>query len=187
MKSPYCYSALKYILMDEEAEILDLVDSEDKVIGKIKRGDSHRLVSERLGYIRATDMFIRNSTGKIWVPVRTAHKTIAPNGLDYSCGGHVSSGDDYDKTMKREIEEELKFTPDPHRLHFILKMPPLATPYFRAIYIYESDDTPQYNPYDFVGGEWMTPKELLDKLDAGVPAKSSIKETVLTLIELNTI
>jgi isopentenyl-diphosphate delta-isomerase len=173
--------------MDEEAEILDLVDDEDRVIGRIKRSDSRKLVSERLGYIRATDMFIRNSVGKLWLPMRTPHKTIAPNGLDYSCGGHVSSGDDYDSTIEREIEEELKFTPNPQKLHFILKMPPLTTPYFRAIYIYESDDTPDYNLDDFVGGEWMTPKELLDKLESGAPAKSSIKETVLKLIELKKI
>ena len=169
--------------MDEE-EILDLVDSEDKVIGQIKRSESDRLVREKLGYIRAVDMFIKNSKGQLWVPTRTPHKKIAPNGLDYSCGGHVSAGDGYDDTILREVEEELNFTPDPQKLHYVIKMPPAATPYFRAIYIYESNDTPNYNPDDFTSSEWIDPDELLTKLESGVPAKLSIKETILKLKEL---
>jgi len=171
-----------------EEEILDLVNDKDEIIGKIKRSEADRLRPEELlGFIRATDMFMRNSEGKLWIPRRTPHKTIAPNGLDYSCGGHVSSGEDYDTTMTREIQEELNFTPDPNKLHYVTKMSPGVSPYFRAIYVYDSDETPNYNPEDFVSGEWLTPDELLNKLDEGVPAKSSIKETVLKLLELGNI
>ncbi len=169
--------------MDDE-ELLDLVDSEDGVIGQIKRSESHLLVDNKLGYIRASDMFIRNSRGQLWIPKRTADKKIAPNGLDYSCGGHVSAGDDYNETMVREIEEELNFTPDAKKLHFITKMPPGSSPYFRAIYIYASDTEPDYNRQDFVSAEWLTPDELLAKIENGVAAKTSIKETVLKLREL---
>ena len=175
------------IAMDEQTEILDLVDSDDKIIGTIERSETQRLGAEHLGYIRATDMFIRNSDGRLWIPKRTADKTIAPNGLDFSCGGHVSSGEDYDSTIVREVEEELNFTPDAKKLCYVTKMPPGITPYFRAIYVYESDETPDYNRADFVSSQWMYPNELLAKLDEGVPAKSSIKETVLKLLELRAI
>lgn len=168
----------------ETDEILDLVDHDDRVIGQIRRVDSPKLATENLGYIRASDMFIRNSQGKLWIPKRPPHKTIAPNGLDYSCGGHVTAGDDYDTTITKEIEEELNFTPVPAKLHFIIKMPPAVSSYFRAVYIYDSDETPVYNPEDFVGAEWMSPEELLQKLESGVPAKSSIKETIEKLKEL---
>jgi isopentenyldiphosphate isomerase len=173
--------------MEDQEEILDLVNEEDSVIGTIKRSESHKLAGGNLGYIRATDMFIKNSKGQLWIPKRTATKTIAPNGLDYSCGGHVSSGDGYDETMIREIEEELNFKPDKDKLHFIVKMPPDTTPYYRAVYIYESDIEPEYNRDDFVSAEWLTPEELLAKLDSGIPAKSSIKETILKLKQLNAI
>jgi 8-oxo-dGTP pyrophosphatase MutT (NUDIX family) len=123
-----------------------------------------------------------NSQGHLWVPTRTAHKTIAPNGLDYSAGGHVTSGDDYEFTAIKETEEELNFTPDPDRLEFITKFPPDSLPYFRAVYLYRSDDTPSFNPDDFVSAEWLTPHELLAKLNAGAPAKDSIKETVEALL-----
>ena len=176
------FNNLLELAMDEE--ILDLVNDKDEIIGTIKRSDSGKLVTEKLGFIRAVDMFIKNSEGKIWIPKRTAHKTIAPNGLDYSCGGHVTSGDDYESTMIKETEEELNFTLNKDKLKFIAIFPPAVTPYFRAVYIYESDDTPKYNPDDFVSSEWMTPEELLNKLNDGIHAKSSLKETVLRLIEL---
>ena len=171
--------------MDEE--ILDLVNDKDEIIGKIKRSEVGRLVPEKLGYIRASDMFIKNSEGKLWIPKRTPDKTIAPNGLDYSCGGHVSAGDDYDTTITKEVEEELNFSLDPSKLHFVTKFVPASTPYFRAVYIYDSNETPAFNPNDFVSAEWMFPTDLLAKIDAGVPAKTSIRETVLKLLELGKI
>jgi 8-oxo-dGTP pyrophosphatase MutT (NUDIX family) len=123
-----------------------------------------------------------NSQGHLWVPTRTAHKTIAPNGLDYSAGGHVSAGDGYDFTAIKETEEELNFTPDPKKLEYISTFPPGSAPYFRAVYLYRSDETPNYNPDDYVSAEWMTPQDLLAKLATGVPAKDSIKETVESLL-----
>jgi isopentenyl-diphosphate delta-isomerase len=163
-------------------EILDIVNDQDEVIGQIPRSEMQRLVDEKLGFLRAVDLFIINSQGQLWIPTRTAHKVIAPNGLDYSAGGHVSSGDTYDSTVIKETEEELNFTPDPERIEFIMKFSPSSAPYFRAVYFYKTDDTPQFNPEDFVSAEWLAPDELLAKLDSGVPAKSSIKETVEALL-----
>jgi hypothetical protein len=66
----------------------------------------------------------------------------------------------------------------------VKKFPPASTAYFRAVYIYKTDETPDYNPDDFQSAEWLTPVELLAKLDAGVPAKSSIRETITELFDL---
>lgn len=57
----------------EDVEILDLVDDNDKVIGQIKRADAYDLKYET-GHLRASEVFIVNSEGKLWIPVRTAHK-----------------------------------------------------------------------------------------------------------------
>ena len=78
--------------MDDE--ILDLVDRDDNVIGTINRMDYDRMVAENLGYLRAVHLFILNSRGQIFVPIRTADKTVAPNGCDYSAGGHVGTGEE---------------------------------------------------------------------------------------------
>ncbi|MHB1865215.1 MAG: hypothetical protein ACYCPS_03585 [Candidatus Saccharimonadales bacterium] len=61
-------------------ELLDVVDGQDRIVGTIKRSNYKQLLKSDKTFIRASNMFIINDKGKIWVPVRTAHKTIAPNG-----------------------------------------------------------------------------------------------------------
>ena len=168
--------------MDDE--ILDLVNADDEVIGTINRNEADRLVTEKLGFIRAVDMFIVNDDGKLWIPTRTPDKRIAPNGLDYSVGGHVDSGEGYLEALMREAEEEINTQLLPNKLIYATKMPPAETPYFRAIYIYNMNDAPVYNPADFVSADWLSPTEILEKIDSGVATKISIKPTILKLIEL---
>jgi isopentenyl-diphosphate delta-isomerase len=167
--------------MDDE--LLDLVNKNDTVIGTINRKDYDRLLAEDLGYIRAVDLFILNTKGQIYVPVRTAHKTIAPNGYDYSVGGHVESGEDYLATIIRESKEELNLDLKEEDLEFVTKTTSEAIKYIRCIYVYRSDVTPQFNPDDFVSAEWLLPDELIKRIDDGHPAKSNLRETVVILQE----
>lgn len=162
--------------MDDE--LLDLVDKDDTVIGTINRMDYDRLVSDDLGYIRAADLFILNSKGQIYAPIRTSNKTIAPNGYDYSAGGHVESGDDYLPTIIRESAEELNVTIRADDLELVAKTVSEKIRYIRCIYLLRSDETPQFNPKDFVRAEWLYPTELLRKIRAGHPAKSNLIETI---------
>lgn len=165
--------------MDDE--LLDLVDANDNVIGTINRMDYDQLLSEELGYIRAADLFIVNDNGQIFTPVRTADKTIAPNGFDYSAGGHVESGDDYLTTIIRESKEELDIDIDPDELEFITKTVSDKIRYIRCVYLLRSNKTPNYNRHDFVGGEWFYPEEIIRKIEEGHPAKSNLAETVTLL------
>lgn len=165
--------------MDDE--ILDLVDRSDKVIGTINRKDYTTLLKDNLGYIRAADLFILNSEGKIYVPTRTADKTIAPNGYDFSVGGHVASGEDYLSTIIREANEELNLIIEPRQLMLIDKTMQEEIRYIRYLYLYRSDETPVYNPSDFVTAEWMTPAEVTQKIDNGHLAKSSLKPSISIL------
>jgi isopentenyldiphosphate isomerase len=66
----------------EHDELLDLVDSNDEVIGTITAGNFY-MQPVNAGYIRAADAFIQNDEGKLWVPTRSLHKAIAPSGLDF--------------------------------------------------------------------------------------------------------
>ena len=166
----------------EEDELLDLVDANDQVIGTIMRSEYPRLISENLGYIRASDMFILNSQGELWVPKRTPNKEIAPNGLDYSCGGHVGSGETYLESAVREIVEELNLELQPDQLIPIEKLRADDIKYFRQIYLYETDTEPTFNPEDFVSAEWLTPKALLTKIESGVPAKKGFPETIEAIV-----
>lgn len=165
--------------MDDE--LMDLVDIKDNVIGTINRMDYRRLLADNLGYIRAADMFVLNSRGQIFTPVRTANKTIAPNGYDYSAGGHVSAGEDYITTIIREADEELNIDIREEDLELIKKTFSDKNRYYRCIYLLRSDDTPIYNPDDFVSAEWLYPDELIQKIDSGHPAKNNLRETIVLL------
>ena len=162
-------------------ELLDLVDINDDVIGTINRMDYGRLLRENLGYIRASDLFIVNSKGQIYIPIRTAHKTIAPNGLDYSVGGHVGSGEDYLSAVIREAKEELNLDIAKSDLKLLAKTTSEDIRYIRHVYILMSDETPLLNPKDFVSAEWTSPTQLIRKIDEGHPAKSNLRETVMML------
>lgn len=168
--------------MVEEDELLDLVNENDEVIGTILR--SKTTGSKHDGYLRASELLIINDKGQLWIPRRQPHKRIAPNGLDYSAAGHVSSGDEYEETLKREVLEELNLELDESKLSFLHKFSPRPDlpPYFRAVYIYRSNDVPNFNKDDFSGYEWIMPQELLKKLKAGEPAKQSLTETIEYLI-----
>lgn len=161
-------------------ELLDLVNKEDEIIGTIWRNDTsdNRLANEKLGYIRAVELFIVNSKGELWIPKRTAHKRIAPNGLDFSAAGHVSSGETYIEAMIKEAREELSLDLSEEDLKFVAKIGPDENCYIREQYVYRTNKTPTFNRDDFVSAAWLQPEELLKQLDSGIPAKSSLRFAV---------
>jgi 8-oxo-dGTP pyrophosphatase MutT (NUDIX family) len=163
---------------DLDDELLDVVDGFDRVIGTVNRKDYAQFLNDRKGFIRAAELFILTDQGKLWVPVRTADKTIAPNGYDYAAGGHVESGDDYLTTILRETEEETNLRLTADDLEFVGILKSTAIRYIRAVYLYRSNVTPVFNPNDFVGGEWLTPTELRERIDAGHPAKKNLRSAV---------
>lgn len=166
----------------EEDEILDIVDENDEVIGQVHRDKMGEVGS---GYFRASELLIINDEGLLWIPRRQPHKRIAPGGLDFSTGGHVSSGDDYEETLRREVKEELNLDLQEDKLQFLNKFSPVPgyPPYFRAVYLYRSNDVPEYNHEDFSGYEWIDPDALLRKLEAGEPAKQNLAHTIEYLID----
>lgn len=162
--------------MDDE--LLDVVDEQDQPIGTVNRADYAAFLKNQKGYLRAIDMFIVNREGKIFTPTRTANKTIAPNGLDYSVGGHVSAGEGYMETLIRETEEELNMHITEQDVEFIGKILTPYNRYVRCVYLVRSDRTPDFNKDDFKAAEWLTSGEILEKINEGHPAKDSLALTV---------
>lgn len=87
-----------------EIEMLDLVDENDNIIGSIERNIA---LKEQKNNIRVINIFITTSDNKIIVPLRSSNRRIFPNCYDFSVGGFVTSGDDYEKTAYKELDEEL--------------------------------------------------------------------------------
>ena len=79
--------------MASDDELLDLVDEIDRKIGTVWRSQTANLHNQKLGYLRAAEVFVRNSNAQLWIPRRALSKRIAPGGLDYSASGHVASGE----------------------------------------------------------------------------------------------
>lgn len=146
-----------------QPEILDLVDENDQVIGQIDRDEAYR---QGIMNFRVIDAFIKNTEGKLFIPRRQAHKRLFPLALDCSVGGHVTSGDTYDETLKKEALEELNL--DISTVPFI-KIGQLTphkdgTANFITVYEIESNETPDYNPHDFCEHFWLTPEELMRRI-----------------------
>lgn len=168
--------------MHESHEVLDLVNENDEVIGTVLRGEFNHAI-DRNGYVRAAEAFIVNSSGELWVPRRTSHKTHAPNGLDFSVSEHVSSRETYDIAITRGFQEELKMTVKISQLEHIGTIPPADTmPWFAAIYLYRSDKTPEFNRDDFSEASWMNPSVLLRQLAAGEISKRGLAPAIRFLL-----
>jgi isopentenyldiphosphate isomerase len=154
-------------------EYLDLVDENDVVIGRKLRSEVY---AEGLSNFRVINAFVKNSEGKLWIPLRGPNKRIYPNALDMSVGGHVESGEDYDFSFARETSEELNIdtTKTPWRLLGKLTPHEHGVSAFMQVYEISADAVPHFNPNDFTEAFWLTPKELRARLNAGGSAKSDL-------------
>lgn len=86
-------------------EYLDIVDENDKVVGKDLRNS---IYAQGLDHnVRVVNIFVFNSEGKLLLPKRAMNRRIFPGCYDFSCGEHVVSGEDYYQAAERGIKEEL--------------------------------------------------------------------------------
>lgn len=163
-------------------ELLDLVDDQDQVIGSIWRSEAFE---RGIKHTRGVNAFLINSWGELWIPKRAMHKVRWPGRLDMSVGGAVERGESYEQAFRRETQEELNLDVNALPWRKVGYFSPLDTKLnsFQCIYEVASDAEPEYNQDDFSGGEWVTPRELLDRIEAGEPAKGDLR-ALLNLIYL---
>lgn len=154
-------------------EVLDLVNERDEVIGSMARSEVYR---QQIHSIRVVNAFIKNSEGKLWIPRRQAHKKLYPSALDFSVGGHVSSGETYEEAFAKETREELNLdiTKIPYTIVGTMNPHEDNVGAFMSVYEIESDVAPNYNPDDFISYEWLTPLEIIEKLAEGDISKEDL-------------
>ncbi len=167
------YGIFSHMNHPNPLEILDLVDENDQVIGSIERNEAYRLGIKNF---RVIDAFIRNSAGKLFVPRRQMTKRLFPGCLDASVGGHVISGDSYEETFIKEASEELNLDISMIPYRKLGTMTPLSDSVSAFITVYEvqSDETPNYNPDDFVEHYWLTPEEIIERIEDGDSPKGNL-------------
>lgn len=100
---------------DPQDEIFDIVGNDDRVIGTATRKAVHK---DKKMIHRAVDILVFKGK-KLLIQQRSSTKDMYPNFWTVSCSGHVSSGDSYEETARRELREELGIITE--KLDFITK------------------------------------------------------------------
>ncbi len=156
-----------------EDELLDLVDQNDNVIGKLERS---KVYEAGLSNFRVINCFIVNDSGQMWIPRRTKHKRLFPCCLDVSVGGHVSSGETYDEAFVRELYEEAGLSIDTISYKELGSMTPHehGVSAFTHIYLISSNEVPPFNRNDFSEYYWLYPHEVLERITTIDKAKGDL-------------
>lgn len=86
------------------AEVFDVVDEHDEVVGRARRDEVHGNPS--LTH-RVAHVLVFNAAGRLYLQRRAADKDVQPDKWDTSVGGHVDAGEAYEAAASREMREEL--------------------------------------------------------------------------------
>ncbi|MFJ9033336.1 NUDIX domain-containing protein [Streptomyces sp. NPDC102274] len=89
--------------MSAADEILDIVDEDDRVVGRAPRGEVYARGLRHRGVL----VLARDAEDRVFVHRRTPVKLIFPSLYDMFVGGVVGAGESYDEAALREAEEEL--------------------------------------------------------------------------------
>ncbi|MBI3881121.1 MAG: NUDIX domain-containing protein [Verrucomicrobia bacterium] len=135
-------------------ELFDVVDEQDRVIGRQPRREVHRLGLRH----RAIHVLVFNARGEVYLQKRSMTKDTFPGAWDSSCSGHVDAGEDYDATTVRELREEigLVVAAAPARLFRIAACDDTGQE-FVWVYRLAHEGPMQPNPAEVERGEWFTP------------------------------
>ncbi|HEX9037182.1 MAG TPA: NUDIX domain-containing protein [Ktedonobacterales bacterium] len=142
--------------VDNPDELFDRVNERDQVIGTIRRGDAHR--NPRLIH-RSVQVFVLDNAGRLLLQLRSARKDLFPGYYCASASGHVISGDTYDETARRELEEELGASAPLRPLGVTLVRSEQETE-MTALYLVWHDGPFTFHPTETDGGRWFTLEEL---------------------------
>ncbi|MFA5999092.1 MAG: NUDIX hydrolase [Candidatus Babeliales bacterium] len=161
-------------------EILDLVSTDDMVIGQLPRSEVY---AQKLSNFRVVNAFVINDQGQLWIPRRTKTKRIFPLCLDASMGGHVESGETYEQAFKRELYEELGLDANSIAYEMIGKLNPHdhGTSAFMQVYVIRLNQVDAYNTQDFCGYFWLSPQECIERLNSGDTGKGDLLKMIRQL------
>jgi isopentenyldiphosphate isomerase len=136
---------------DDPNEEFDRVDLDDRVIGRMRRGDAHC----DLGLIhRSVQVIVFTSDGRVLLQRRAASKDLFPGYLCASASGHVMAGDDYEQTAWRELIEELGVEPAIIYLDKALVRSEMETE-ITALFIARCDGPFTFSPTETNGGIFL--------------------------------
>ena len=110
-------------------ERFPVVDKNDRILRYARRSDVH---GNNLRH-RAVHILIFDHAGDVYLQQRSRWKDRRPLKWDSSAAGHVTAGESYDETARRELEEELGINVP---LEKILKLPESAGTEQEFVWLY---------------------------------------------------
>lgn len=135
-------------------ELLDIVDSRDRIVGQATRAEIHR--TQRMH--RAVHMLLSNSAGQVYLQKRAPTKDTNPNCWDSSAAGHVDSGEGYLEAAVRELSEELGIlVPAEDFQAFYTRLPSADNGYeHQQIYSVSTNQTLTPCADEIAEGKWLS-------------------------------
>ncbi|HEY3561666.1 MAG TPA: phosphotransferase [Kribbella sp.] len=146
---------------DPVDEMVAILGDGDQVVGSAPRSVMRR---DNLRHA-ATGVLVRNPAGDIYVHRRTPAKDVYPHYYDFAAGGVVAAGEDPFHAVVRELEEELGIAGVE-----LTRLPEgdyadENTRYHAYLYTCVWDGPVRHQPEEVEWGAWMSPAELVAKLD----------------------
>jgi len=133
-------------------EIFDVVNERDEVVGQQVRSEVHRQ-----GLLhRAVHILVFNRAGRVFLQKRSMSKDTHPGTWDSSTSGHVDSGENYDQSAIRELQEEIGLVIEtaPERL-FKIDACDDTDQEFVWVYRTESEGPFELHPEEIETGDWF--------------------------------
>lgn len=168
---------------DDPDEVFDLVDRDDRVIGRVRRGEAHG--NPALVH-RSVQVLLFDGAGRVLLQRRSRTKDLYPGVYCASASGHVHSGDDYATTATRELREELGVEVP---LRFVERQL-IASPYeteMTALYLGRCDGPFAFHPGETDGGRFFTLAEIAAlRAHDDLPLTPSVEDALATVERLVT-
>lgn len=142
---------------DCSAEIFDIVNENDEVIGQKPRSEVHRLGLKH----RAVHILIFNKHGQVFLQKRSQSKDTFPGVWDSSSSGHLDTGETYDAGVLREVSEELGIIL-PGTPQFLFKLSACKETGWEFVKVYKAihEGPFRLQPEEIERGDWFAPVQV---------------------------
>jgi isopentenyldiphosphate isomerase len=140
-------------------EEIDVVDTDDHVVGRASRPEVRR---GRLRH-RAVYVLVFNQSGQLFVHQRTASKDVYPSFYDVAVGGVVEAGETYDGAAQREVAEEIGVSDADLRCIMPFRYEDEANQVNGMVYSCSHGGAVRLQAEEIVSGEWLDLDDLLER------------------------
>ncbi len=145
-------------------EFFDVVDENNKVIGREKRS----IVHKKGLWHRAVYVFLFSRRNEIFIQKRAASKDVCPGLWDLSVAEHLKCGESYEKAAERGMKEELNIRAADLKkigeLRFMLKDKEITEREFNSVYMAGFAGKIKLDKNEVQKGRWIKKQNLLDEM-----------------------